>query len=104
MHASSHGPYWSCSIMKRRYSLDAFGYSVCLKIMLLMSSARSVGRPTERALLINSMIFKHTEYPNASKEYLRFMMEQDQYGPWLEACIGYWGHPLKAYENSPVWT
>jgi multiple sugar transport system substrate-binding protein len=63
-----------------------------------------VGRPTERALIINSMVFKHTKYPNAAKEYLRFMMEREQYDPWLTACLGYWGHPLKAYEKSSVWT
>jgi multiple sugar transport system substrate-binding protein len=62
------------------------------------------GKPTERALIINSMIFNYTEYPNAAKEYLRFMMEKEQYDAWLNACIGYWGHPLKAYENSSVWT
>lgn len=62
------------------------------------------GRPTERCLLINSMIFEHTSYPNAAKEYLRFMLESEQYDPWLNASIGYWGHPLKAYENSAVWT
>ena len=44
-----------------------------------------VGRPTERALIINSMVFKHTKYPNAAKEYLRFMMEREQYDPWLTA-------------------
>ena len=44
-----------------------------------------VGRPTERALIVNPMIFTHTKYPNAAKEYLRFMMEEEQYLPWLTA-------------------
>jgi multiple sugar transport system substrate-binding protein len=47
-----------------------------------------VGRPTERCLLVNSMVFNHTEYPNAAKEYLRFMYEREQYEPWLTAAIG----------------
>ena len=34
----------------------------------------------------NAMVFKHTKYPNAAKEYLRFMMEAEQYGPWLTAA------------------
>lgn len=63
-----------------------------------------VGHPTERALLVNSMVFNHTKYPNAAKEYLRFMMEKEQYEPWLTAAIGYWGHPLAAYEGAEIWT
>ena len=62
-----------------------------------------VGRPTERALLINQMVFKHTKYPNAAKEYLRFLMEKEQYEPWLSAAIGYWGQPLTAYEKAAIW-
>jgi multiple sugar transport system substrate-binding protein len=63
-----------------------------------------VGHPTERALIVNTMIFGYTPYPNAAKEYLRFMMEQEQYAPYLEACIGYWNHPLKTYDKHPIWT
>lgn len=63
-----------------------------------------VGRPMERALIVNPMVFTHTKYPNAAKEYLRFMMEQEQYLPWLTASIGYWNHPLRAYDAAPIWT
>ncbi len=63
-----------------------------------------VDMPTERCLMVNSMVFDYTPYPNAAKQYLRFMLEQEQYGPWLDACIGYWGHPLQAYEKHPIWT
>ena len=31
------------------------------------------------------------------------MMEAEQYDPWLTGCLGYWSHPLKAYNNSAVW-
>ncbi len=58
----------------------------------------------ESALILNAMVFKHTKYPNASKEFIRFMMEQEQYEPWLTGCIGYWAQPLKAYAQSAVWT
>lgn len=64
----------------------------------------AVGRPTERCLMVNSMVFNFTPYPNAAKRYLQFMMESEQYDPWLQASIGYWGHPLKAYENSAIWS
>ncbi len=58
----------------------------------------------ETALILNAMVFKHTKYPNAAKELIRFMMEQEQYEPWLTGCIGYWAQPLKAYAQSAVWT
>jgi multiple sugar transport system substrate-binding protein len=63
-----------------------------------------VGKPTEFNLFFNQMIFKYTKYPKAAKEFLRFMMEQEQYGPWMQASIGYTCHPLKAYESNPIWT
>jgi multiple sugar transport system substrate-binding protein len=63
-----------------------------------------VGKPTERALVLNQMVFSYTDYPNAAKEFLRFMMEREQYDPYLNACIGYWNHPLQAYDASAVWT
>lgn len=63
-----------------------------------------VGHPTERSLIVNPMIFTHSKYPNAAKEYLRFMFEEEQYLPWLTASIGYWNHPLKAYDAAPIWT
>ena len=63
-----------------------------------------VGVATEFNLFFNQMIFKHSKYPKAAKEYLRFMMEAEQYNPWLQSAIGYIGHPLKAYESNPIWT
>jgi multiple sugar transport system substrate-binding protein len=63
-----------------------------------------VGVPTELNLFFNQMIFKHTRYPKAAKEFLRFMMEEEQYGPWMEAAIGYVTQPLIAYEKHPIWT
>jgi multiple sugar transport system substrate-binding protein len=63
-----------------------------------------VGMPTERALVVNQMVFNYTKYPNAAKEFIRFMLEKEQYDPYLQACIGYWNHPLQAYDASEVWT
>ena len=63
-----------------------------------------VGKPTETALAINAMAFKHTKFPNAAKAYLAFMMEAPQYDKWMIDSLGYWGQPLKAYEQSAVWT
>ena len=52
---------------------------------------------------MNAMVFGHTKYPNAAKDYLRFMMEADQYGPWLSNCLGYWSQSLKAYAHMKFW-
>jgi multiple sugar transport system substrate-binding protein len=63
-----------------------------------------VGMATERALVVNQMVFNYTKFPNAAKEFLRFSLEKEQYDPYLNACIGYWNHPLQAYDASAVWT
>ena len=58
---------------------------------------------TNGALAINAMAFKHTKFPNAAKAYLAYMMEVEQYDKWLTGSFGYWGQPLRAYEQSAVW-
>ena len=63
-----------------------------------------VGFPTQGALVINAMIFGFTPSPNAAREYLRFMIEEEQYAPWQAASIGYWCHPLQAFDALPLWT
>ena len=60
-------------------------------------------RKPQSAAPMNAMVFKHSKYPNAAKEYLRFMMEADQYGPWLSNCLGYWCQSLKAYSHMKFW-
>ena len=63
-----------------------------------------VGHSTELNLAFPMMVFKYSKYPNAAKEYLRFMMEKEQYEPWQQAAIGYVTQPLRAYESNPIWT
>ncbi|CAG0980645.1 hypothetical protein BURK1_01725 [Burkholderiales bacterium] len=63
-----------------------------------------VGVPTEFNLFFNQMIFRYSKYPRAAKEFIRFMMEEEQYGAWMQAGIGYVTHPLVAYEKNPIWT
>ena len=55
-------------------------------------------------LTLNAMVFKHSRYPNAAKAFLQFMLEAEQYEPWLDANLGYWAHPLAAYKDAAVWT
>jgi len=63
-----------------------------------------VGKPTEFQLFFNQMIFKHSKYPHAAKEFLRFMMEAEQLDPWVQAAIGYVTPALRYYEKNPIWT
>ena len=63
-----------------------------------------VGVPTESHLFFNQMIMKYTKYPQAAKEFLRFMMEKEQFDPWLTAAGGYIAQPLAAYEKTAIWT
>jgi ABC-type glycerol-3-phosphate transport system substrate-binding protein len=63
-----------------------------------------VGRPTELRGFFAVFVFKHTKYPNAAREYLRFMMEREQYEVWTQASLGFMGQTLRAYESNPVWT
>ena len=63
-----------------------------------------VGVATESHLFFNQMIMKYTKYPNAAKEFLRFMMETEQFDPWLTAAGGYIAPPLAEYTKSAIWT
>jgi len=63
-----------------------------------------VKRATEVNLTVPAMIFRYSKAPNAAKEYVRFMMEREQYEPWQKAGIGYFSQPLRAYEKTAIWT
>ncbi len=63
-----------------------------------------VGHPTTFNLFTQAFVFKYTQYPNAAKEYLRFMLEKNQAGPWITAMKGYVTPALKGYQDLPVWT
>lgn len=63
-----------------------------------------VGVPTESHLFFNQMIMKYTKYPQAAKEFLRFMMEQEQFEAWINGAGGYIAQPLRAYEKASIWT
>ena len=63
-----------------------------------------VGVATESHLFFNQMIMKYTKYPQAAKEFLRFMMEKEQFEPWLTGAGGYIAQPLVAYEKASIWS
>ena len=62
-----------------------------------------VGTPTELHLITQGMLFRYSKYPNAAKEYLRFMFEKPQYEAWQNASLGYVAHPVDAYKDNAVW-
>ncbi len=62
-----------------------------------------VGRPTELHLFSQAYIFAYTRYPNAAKEFLRWIMEDVQYSRWVNAMLGYVSHPLRHYSGLAVW-
>jgi multiple sugar transport system substrate-binding protein len=59
--------------------------------------------PPMGGLTLNAMVFKHSKFPNAAKAFLAFMLEKEQYEPWLNANLGYWSQPLAAYRDADVW-
>jgi len=61
------------------------------------------GKPTELQLAVPILAFNFCKYPNAAKEYLRFMMERAQYEAWQSASLGYVQQPLKAYADTKLW-
>jgi multiple sugar transport system substrate-binding protein len=61
------------------------------------------GIPAELNPFTPMFVFKYTKYPNAAKEYLRFMMEREQYELWQSASLGYVQQPLKAYADTKFW-
>ncbi|MBV8530885.1 MAG: carbohydrate ABC transporter substrate-binding protein, partial [Candidatus Eremiobacteraeota bacterium] len=67
----------------------------------------SYGRTRQPTIMNNftsAFIFKYSKYPNAAKDYLRFMMDTAQAGEWVTGMLGYVTPALKAYNDLPIWT
>lgn len=62
------------------------------------------GKTRELHLGFPILIFNFTKYPQACKAFTAFMLEADQFNPWIEAAQGYLSHFLNAYDKNPVWT
>jgi multiple sugar transport system substrate-binding protein len=63
-----------------------------------------VGHPTEQQNILNTYAYAYTKYPNAVREYLRFMWEKEQVDAWETASGGYVAPPLPAWNDNPIWT
>jgi len=63
-----------------------------------------IGKPTELHLMYPVLAMTYTKYPQACKALIAFMLEADQFNPWLQSAKGYLTHCLNAYDSNPVWT
>src|SRR5579885_496589 len=63
-----------------------------------------IGHPTELHLMYPVLAMTYTKYPQACKALMAFMLEADNFNPWIESAQGYLTHCLNAYDKNPVWT
>lgn len=62
------------------------------------------GKTRELHLGFPILIFSFTKYPQACKAFTAFMMEPEQFNPWIEAAQGYLSPFLNDYQKNPIWT
>jgi multiple sugar transport system substrate-binding protein len=62
------------------------------------------GKPTEFHICYPMLGMKYTKFPQATKAFLAFTLEAENYNPWLQSAVAYITHPLNAYDANPVWT
>lgn len=62
------------------------------------------GKPTELHLPFTMLTFTFSKFPQACKALTAFMLEADQFNPWVTSASGYLSHFLNAYDANPVWT
>jgi len=60
------------------------------------------GKPTEFHIAYPMSIFKYSDYPNASKGFIEYLFQPEQYDMWLEAAVAYLTPPLTDYEANKV--
>jgi multiple sugar transport system substrate-binding protein len=63
-----------------------------------------IGKPTEFHLMYPLLAMTYTKSPQACKALMAFMLEANNFNPWLEAAQGYLTHCLNAYDANPTWT
>ncbi len=62
------------------------------------------GKTRELHLGFPILIFNFTKYPQACKAFTAFLLEPEQFNPWIEAAQGYLSHFLLGYDKNPIWT
>jgi multiple sugar transport system substrate-binding protein len=62
------------------------------------------GKTRELHLGFPILVFNFSKYPQTCKAFTAFLLEPEQFNPWIEAAQGYLSHFLKAYDANPIWT
>jgi multiple sugar transport system substrate-binding protein len=83
---------------------DPEAKAICADIQHAYHPVGANGEYVRGGVMFPAFVLKYSRYPNAAKEYLRFIMEREQFEPWQAASIGFIAHPLRAYESNPIWT
>ena len=63
-----------------------------------------VGKVTELHLMYPVLAMTYTKYPQACKALIAFMLDAENFNPWIQSAKGYLTHCLAAYDKNPVWT
>jgi len=63
-----------------------------------------VGKVTELHLMYPALAMTYTKNPQACKALIAFMLEADNFNPWIQSAKGYLTHCLNAYDKNPIWT
>ena len=50
------------------------------------------------------LVFNFTKFPQACKAFTAFMLDPDQFNPWVEAAQGYLSPFLLGFNKNPIWT
>jgi multiple sugar transport system substrate-binding protein len=62
------------------------------------------GKTREMHLGFPILVYNFTKFPQTCKAFTAFLLEPEQFNPWIEAAQGYLSHFLKAYDANPIWT
>lgn len=62
-----------------------------------------VGKPTEFHICYPLLGMQYTQYPEAVKSFMQFLMEAENYEPWLEGAVAYLSHSYKAGDDFAFW-
>ncbi|MGH7659856.1 MAG: ABC transporter substrate-binding protein [Vulcanimicrobiaceae bacterium] len=63
-----------------------------------------VKQRTQFSTYTQMYIWKYSKYPNAAKEYTRFMLEHAQADKWVTDMIGYVTPAYEGFKKLPIWT
>ncbi|MEM1384401.1 MAG: ABC transporter substrate-binding protein [Pseudomonadota bacterium] len=61
------------------------------------------GSPTEFHICYPLLGMTYTKYPSAVKAFMQFMMEAENYQPWLEGAVAYLSHSYAAGDDFAFW-